>query len=166
MEVRTQAARDRKYEGKIEFLPDPGSNFTAITPQLLAAMGIDKQRLRGRGTLPIPKQADGAAGKLRPLGFFRGRFLFGGLTHEEDIYVMRVLDKPLLSKRACLALGIYESKVLAGGQVAEEKRRGARRTQMTDETEARNIPRAGDNSGHLLAVENGRERAQLAQAPE
>jgi hypothetical protein len=142
--VRTAATRDqtRKRVADITYLPDTGANMTVITPAALAAMGVSKYEIRGRnGALKAPAQADGEAGRLRPLGFLRGTLTFGDLSHEEDIFVMKGLQKPLLSKWACLGLGIYESKVLAGGDRAQRQREQMK-LQATEAGDARDKARA------------------------
>jgi hypothetical protein len=110
--IHTEAAHDMKFTAAITYLPNPGANFTVIGPAQMIQMGIRKAQLCGRGVLPTPTQAEGGPGKLRPLGFFRGWVQFQDLAYEEDIYVLKGLHGPLLSKWACLALGIYVSLIL------------------------------------------------------
>jgi hypothetical protein len=100
---------------KVPFLPDTGSNITALPATLLPAT---YQMMRT--ALTAPAQADGSPGLLHPLGFTKARLTFDGRHHEEDIYVLQGLDRPLLSKWACLALQIYNSTVV-GDQLKKAK---------------------------------------------
>jgi hypothetical protein len=87
---------------------DTGANISAIRPRDLHSMGIDKSQLRGRGRLPAPSQADGNGGKLIPAGFFSATFQSGERSFMEDVVVMKGLEYPLLSRWACLGLGLVQ----------------------------------------------------------
>ena len=94
----------------VRFLPDTGANITGIPKTIMSEMGIREHELGYRTGIQSPKTADGES-RLRPIGIMRGTLDFRGRSMEMDVYVMENLAQPILSRSACIGLGIFSSKL-------------------------------------------------------
>ena len=85
----------------INILPDSGANVTAIEEQ-------DAEHLTLNTTSIVLKGAEGSV--LNTIGTFKATLSRHGNYAEEDIYVVRGLSKPLLSRRMLKELGAVDPK--------------------------------------------------------
>jgi hypothetical protein len=110
--VRVKCTKVPALRATLPFLPDSGSNVSAINPKHMAEMKLLARQLGCRDKPPAaPRMADNSR-SMRCLGVFRGTFQFGSATFDEDVYVYDGLHQPLLSRWACFGLGILRSEVL------------------------------------------------------
>jgi hypothetical protein len=112
LSVSLECTKDRALRATLPFLPDSGSNVSAINPTHMAQMKLAARRLGCRDKPPqAPRMADNTR-SMRCLGVLRGTFRFNGAVYDEDVYVYEGLHQPLLSRWACFGLGILHSEVL------------------------------------------------------
>ena len=113
--IELASARDpKRYNLKrVRFLPDTGANITGIPRKTMREMGILERQLGYRSGIQAPKTADGRS-NLQPIGIMRGIVKLEGRSMELDVYVMDNLSQPILSRAACIGLGIFSSKLISG----------------------------------------------------
>ena len=123
LEIGTKKKGSAPGEGEhrakgVSFLPDTGANVTAIRPRDLDLLRMNPSDLACRNPPPAaPTLADGSTTGLRPLGVFRAALYFprAKTVIQCDIWVVKGLKQPILSRQACFQLGIIRSPHLRGG---------------------------------------------------
>ena len=101
VDIEIMPAQNRTDSFTISILPDSGANVTAVEEE-------DAKSLKLDSTSIILKGADG--GILNTIGMFKATLSRHGNFAEEDVYVVKGLSKPLLSRRMLKELGAVNTQ--------------------------------------------------------
>jgi hypothetical protein len=94
----------------IRFLADRGANITAIQLSDLGLLGMSLASLPKVNPLPAdPQLADRSCDSMSLVGTLRASIMVGSMAVTTDIYIAHHLAQPILSRKASIALGIYQA---------------------------------------------------------